>query len=198
MSDTKIVAGDTLSQDIAAPKDSAGEAYTAAEGWTLTYRLLPRDPAASAVTVNAVADGDDYTLAVAASATLQPDALYPTWLLATPQRLGVQRHRPLATTVIDYLGLLRSGTRGQSAYERMSEHAVELKEVAKRTKTAATAAEEEQLVGWSGRMGGSREALESVRKQANAIRNDSARAGKIFAIADSIREEVTALLDSAQ
>ncbi len=33
--------------------------------------------------------------AVAASSTLQPDALYPTWLLATPQRLTVQRHRPL-------------------------------------------------------------------------------------------------------
>lgn len=31
----------------------------------------------------------------AASSTLQPDALYPTWLLATPQRLSVQRHRPL-------------------------------------------------------------------------------------------------------
>ena len=28
-------------------------------------------------------------------ATLQPDALYPTWLLTTPQRLAVQRHRPL-------------------------------------------------------------------------------------------------------
>jgi protein ImuB len=27
--------------------------------------------------------------------TLQPDALYPTWLLATPQPLAVQRHRPL-------------------------------------------------------------------------------------------------------
>ena len=31
----------------------------------------------------------------APSATLQPDALYPTWLLATPQPLSVQRHRPL-------------------------------------------------------------------------------------------------------
>ena len=31
----------------------------------------------------------------AASSTLQPDALYPTWLLATPQPLAVQRHRPL-------------------------------------------------------------------------------------------------------
>ena len=29
------------------------------------------------------------------SEALQPDALYPTWLLATPQRLTVQRHRPL-------------------------------------------------------------------------------------------------------
>ena len=32
---------------------------------------------------------------VPASGTLQPDALYPTWLLATPQPLAVQRHRPL-------------------------------------------------------------------------------------------------------
>lgn len=31
----------------------------------------------------------------ATSGTLQPDALYPTWLLATPQPLAVQRHRPL-------------------------------------------------------------------------------------------------------
>ncbi len=39
--------------------------------------------------------GPDKAPAVAASSTLQPDALYPTWLLATPQRLTVQRHRPL-------------------------------------------------------------------------------------------------------
>lgn len=31
----------------------------------------------------------------AASSTLLPDALYPTWLLAAPQPLAVQRHRPL-------------------------------------------------------------------------------------------------------
>lgn len=30
-----------------------------------------------------------------AAPPLLPDALYPTWLLATPQRLAVQRHRPL-------------------------------------------------------------------------------------------------------
>ena len=39
--------------------------------------------------------GPDKAPAVAASSTLQPDALYPTWLLATPQPLTVQRHRPL-------------------------------------------------------------------------------------------------------
>jgi hypothetical protein len=66
---TRIVAGDTLSQDISAPRDSAGEAYTASEGWALTYRLVPRDGAAAVISINAAADGDDYTLAVAASAT---------------------------------------------------------------------------------------------------------------------------------
>ena len=38
---TKLVAGDTLSQDIAAPTDADGNAY-AATTWTLTYRLIPR------------------------------------------------------------------------------------------------------------------------------------------------------------
>jgi hypothetical protein len=66
---TRIVAGDTLSQDISAPRDAAGEAYTASEGWTLTYRLVPRDPSAAVITLNAAADGEDYTLSVAASAT---------------------------------------------------------------------------------------------------------------------------------
>jgi hypothetical protein len=66
---TRIVAGDTLSQDISAPRDAAGEAYTASEGWALTYRLVPRDGTAAVISINAASDGDDYTLAVAASTT---------------------------------------------------------------------------------------------------------------------------------
>jgi protein ImuB len=43
----------------------------------------------------AAACGAPHAVAPAPGATLQPDALYPTWLLATPQPLTVQRHRPL-------------------------------------------------------------------------------------------------------
>ncbi len=41
------------------------------------------------------ASGATPAAAAAVGATLQADALYPTWLLATPQRLVMQRHRPL-------------------------------------------------------------------------------------------------------
>ena len=69
MTDYQIVAGDTLSQDVCAPKDTAGETYPASAGWTLTHRLLPRDGTSSVITFDAVAAGDDYTLAVAAATT---------------------------------------------------------------------------------------------------------------------------------
>ena len=61
-----LVAGDTLSFDVTAPTDADGVAYAASAGWTLTYRLIPRLPTSAAITLNAVADGDDYTLAAAA------------------------------------------------------------------------------------------------------------------------------------
>lgn len=69
MTDYQIVAGDTLSQDVSAPEDTAGTIYPASAGWTLTYRLIPRDGSAAVITFDAVADGDDYTLAVAAATT---------------------------------------------------------------------------------------------------------------------------------
>ena len=65
---TKIVAGDTLSQDIAAPTDADGEAYEAST-WTLTYRLIPRLSTSSVIEITATADGDDYTLAAGAAST---------------------------------------------------------------------------------------------------------------------------------
>lgn len=66
---TRLVAGDTLSQAVAAPRDADGNAYAASAGWTLTYRLVPRDSTAAVITFDAVADGDDYLLAVAAATT---------------------------------------------------------------------------------------------------------------------------------
>lgn len=67
MAEYTIVAGDTLSQDVAAPKDTDGVTYPASAGWTLTYRLIPRLNTSAVITFDAVADGDDYTLAVAAA-----------------------------------------------------------------------------------------------------------------------------------
>ena len=69
MAEYRIVAGDTVSQDVAAPKDTAGETYPASAGWTLTYRLIPRLNTSAVITFDAVADGDNYTLAVAAATT---------------------------------------------------------------------------------------------------------------------------------
>lgn len=63
---TTLVSGDTLAQDIAAPTDADGNGYLASAGWTLTYRLIPRLSTSSVIEVSATADGDDYTLAVAA------------------------------------------------------------------------------------------------------------------------------------
>ena len=65
----KVVSGDTLSQDIVAPRDGEGAVYAASDGWTMTYRLIPRSASNSVIQVDCVADGDDYTLAVTAADT---------------------------------------------------------------------------------------------------------------------------------
>lgn len=64
-----LVAGDTLAQDIVAPTDSEGTAYSASDGWTLAYRLIPRAITSTVIDITAVADGADYRLAVAAGDT---------------------------------------------------------------------------------------------------------------------------------
>ena len=69
MAEYQIVAGDTLAQDISAPRDTAGETYPASAGWVLTYKLIPRLGTSSVITFNATADGEDYTLSVAAATT---------------------------------------------------------------------------------------------------------------------------------
>lgn len=59
----ELIAGDSLDFPVHVP------GYLASEGWTLTYRLVPRSGSAAAITFDAVADGDDYEVQVAAAVT---------------------------------------------------------------------------------------------------------------------------------
>ena len=69
---------------------AAGGLSTLGTGQKSTEKRPRKPPQAPAG-----ASGATPAAAAAVGATLQADALYPTWLLATPQRLAVQRHRPL-------------------------------------------------------------------------------------------------------
>lgn len=60
---SEIFVGDTLQFDVSVPS------YPASGGYTLTYRLVPLSGAGAALTFNATADGDDYTVSVAAATT---------------------------------------------------------------------------------------------------------------------------------
>lgn len=62
MNVSQIIAGDTLQFTTAVPD------YPASDGYTLTYRLVPR-VAGTAITFDATASGDDYAISVAAAAT---------------------------------------------------------------------------------------------------------------------------------
>jgi hypothetical protein len=66
---TTLVAGDTLSFEVSAPTAADGSAYKASDGWQLVYRLVPRSGAATAITLTAIADGDDYLVQVPAATT---------------------------------------------------------------------------------------------------------------------------------
>jgi hypothetical protein len=64
-----LVAGDTLSFETPAPS-GAGGPYRPADGWTLTYRLIPRDGSQSAITLTAtVVDNDTFGIGVPAVTT---------------------------------------------------------------------------------------------------------------------------------
>lgn len=62
MNVSEIFAGDTLQFDVSVPD------YPASDGYTLTYRLVPRG-SGSAQQFDATADGDGYTVNVAAATT---------------------------------------------------------------------------------------------------------------------------------
>lgn len=59
----ELVAGDTLNFLSSTP------GYSAADGWTLKYRLVPRTAGGAAITLTATAEGADHRVQVAASTT---------------------------------------------------------------------------------------------------------------------------------
>ena len=59
---TRIIAGDTLDFSITVPD------YSAADGWTLNYRLVPR-ASGTAIEFSSTADGDAHVIAVSAATT---------------------------------------------------------------------------------------------------------------------------------
>ena len=62
MNITELIVGDTLQFDTDVPD------YPASDGYTLTYRLVPR-VSGSAIEITATADGDTFAVNVAAATT---------------------------------------------------------------------------------------------------------------------------------
>lgn len=67
-----LVVGDTLDRTVQAP------GYSAADGWTLKYRLVPRT-SGSAIAITSTADGDSHHIEVAAATTAEWDAGNYSW-----------------------------------------------------------------------------------------------------------------------
>lgn len=91
MEPVRVIAGDTWEWDVPAPSRTASDgtmtALRASDGWSLSY-LFVRD-AAVYYTVSASADGDDFTVAVAASVTTGwPSGLY-RWTARATKDLAV-------------------------------------------------------------------------------------------------------------
>lgn len=74
-----LVAGDTLAFDTQAPTDADGNAYRASDGWTMTYRLVPRSGSGAVISISADADGDDFTVSIPSSTTSAWGAGWYTW-----------------------------------------------------------------------------------------------------------------------
>lgn len=82
----ELVAGESLKFP------TAGGAYPASAGWTLSFVLVPRNSANPKITINATADGDDFETSVAASTTATWAADNYSWE-AWVDRSG-ERYRP--------------------------------------------------------------------------------------------------------
>lgn len=89
-----VVAGDTLSFTTLAPLDAEGNAYSPGDGWSLTYRLIPRDDANSAITLNAsTEDADTFRINASASTTATWGAGYynvAAWVALGSDRYTVE------------------------------------------------------------------------------------------------------------
>lgn len=76
---TSLIAGDTLAFDTTAPTDADGNSYKGSDGWTMSFRLVPRDSALSPISFAATADGDDYTVSVSSATTATWSAGWYSW-----------------------------------------------------------------------------------------------------------------------
>lgn len=70
----ELIAGDTLNFLTSVPD------YLASDGWALHFRLVPRTGANPAITIDAVAEGDDYRTQVVAANTSAYAADSYTWI----------------------------------------------------------------------------------------------------------------------
>jgi hypothetical protein len=80
---SELIAGDTLQFDTVVPD------YPAGDGWTLTYKLVPR-VAGTTISFNAAADGDDYAVEVGSTTTATWTAGEYSW--AAYVSLSGERH----------------------------------------------------------------------------------------------------------
>lgn len=76
---TSLIAGDTLAFNTTAPTDADGNSYKGSDGWTMSFRLVPRDSALSPISFAATADGDDYTVSVSSATTATWSAGWYSW-----------------------------------------------------------------------------------------------------------------------
>lgn len=70
---SRFTAGDTLEQRVSLAD------YSAADGWTLTYRLIPRETTGAVVQIDCSADGADFIAAATASTTASWQAGRYSW-----------------------------------------------------------------------------------------------------------------------
>jgi len=69
----ELIAGDSLNFTAAVPD------YSAAEGWTLKYRLVPRNAGGAVIDITATVVGDEYAVQIPATTTAAWGAGVYTW-----------------------------------------------------------------------------------------------------------------------
>lgn len=87
MEQQELIAGDTLNFATTTP------GYSAADGWVLKYRLIPRSPGGAAIELTSTQDGDDHRVQVAATTTAGwvPDTYgWGAWVERSGEKYSLQ------------------------------------------------------------------------------------------------------------